>query len=257
MSSHRVFSEGNGGGASKAEPEWRDFLMRSGEHSAQRGVSTILIADDHPFVLEFLADFCKGKWPDAKVEKATNFNEVLTALDRVNPQIVIMDFVMPEGSALDAVAEIVQRLPDAKVIFFSGMMSDEDAIRALRSGAAGYISKEEGVAVIDRVADLIEMGGTYAPVSIIKGALGSDPSGSASSKELNELSASLSSSDRELLRLIVSGQSNKIIASNLGISIAAVKQMARGVFKKLNVTNRTQAAVVALKLGISTPNLDE
>lgn len=215
--------------------------------SVEADLSTILIADDHPFVLQFLSDFCKKKWPDVAVVTASSLNEVLECVERVRPNIVIMDYAMPDGSALEVVRAIVLNDPDAKVILFSGAMSDSDAVEALRAGAVAYIPKDVGVDVFDRVAELVELGGTYAPSSVVKDLY--EPA--AKGAGLND-PAKLELSDRELelIGFFVEGMSNKVIAANLDMSVSAIKQAARGVFKKMNVKNRTQAAVVALQLGI-------
>jgi len=210
-------------------------------------------------------------YPDLRVvAEAENGRDAIEVCRRLPPELVLMDVRMPTMDGIAATREIKRELPLTIVLILSALEDPQLLSEALRAGAAGYILKgtrnEELVAAIRRV-----LSGEYA----LDPALGSEvlrhlytqtrqgeaaahpthPSGRADEQRAQQpLLASLTPREEEVLGLIARGQTNRQIANNLYVSLNTVKKHVRRVMSKLNVSDRTQAAVLAIELGLRVVN---
>ena len=199
---------------------------------------SVLIADDHALLRTGVANIINQE-PDLRViAEAGNGIEAVAAFERHHPDVTLLDLRMPEMEGVEAVRQIRDRDPLAKVIILTTYDTDEDITRALKAGAKAYILKDISAnALITCIHDVLA-GKTYLA-----------PSAAA---KLAEGVTRMHLTPREMtaLKLMADGKSNKEIANELGISDRTVKTHLGHLVEKLNVTSRTEAIKVASRRGL-------
>ena len=198
----------------------------------------ILVVDDHALVRTGVVNIIAHE-PDLRVvAEASNGAEAVDAFAKHHPDVTLLDLRMPVMEGVEAVRQIRQLDPNAKVIVLTTYDTDEDITRALKAGAKAYVLKDiTADALIACIHDVLA-GKTYlAPAAAAK---------------LAEGVARVQVTPRELstLRLMADGKSNKEIANTLGISERTVKTHIGHLFEKLGVTSRTEALKVATRRGL-------
>ena len=206
--------------------------------SSATSQATVLVVDDHALVRTGVANIISNE-PDLQVvAEAANGVEAIAAFERYRPDVTLLDLRMPVMEGVEAVRQIRQRDPAARVIVLTTYDTDEDITRALKAGAKAYVLKDiTASALIACIHDVLA-GKTYlAPTAAAK---------------LAEGVARVQLTPRELatLRLMADGRSNKEIAGELGISERTVKTHLGHLFEKLGVTSRTEAVKVAARRGL-------
>ncbi|MGI8769850.1 MAG: response regulator [Acidobacteriaceae bacterium] len=198
----------------------------------------LMVVDDHHIVRQGLVALLQTV-PDMRVVvQASDGAQAIEAFRRHRPDVVLMDLRMQGMNGVEAIGHIRTEFPDARIIVLTTFDGDEDIYRALQAGARGYLLKgmdsEELLAAIRAV---------HAGKSRIPGPV---------AERLAERMSGQALTDREtdVLKLIVSGNSNKEIASALFISEATVKTHVNNLLSKLGVSDRTQATTTALQRGI-------
>jgi DNA-binding NarL/FixJ family response regulator len=230
----------------------------------------IVIADDHPLYRDALRQML-GLHSDLMViAEAENGRHAIEVCRRLRPELVLMDVRMPTMDGIAATREIKSELPLAIVLMLTAHEEPELLSEALRAGAAGYVlkyaTKEEIVAAIRRVlsgefpinhtlsAQLLVRLHTQArqeePTDLAHPSAGR----AAEQRAQHPRIASLTPREEEVLRLIARAQTNHQIAEQLHLSQNTVKKHVRRVMNKLKVSDRTQAAVVAIELGLRVVN---
>jgi DNA-binding NarL/FixJ family response regulator len=210
--------------------------------SAAPGVTasrhSVLVVDDHALLRTGVANIISQEPDLFVVAEASNGREAVAAFERHRPDVTLLDLRMPEMEGVEAVRQIRERDPQARVIVLTTYDTDDDIQRALKAGAKAYILKDIAAeALIACIHDVLA-GKTYlAP---------------AAAARLAEGLTRVQLTPRELstLRLMADGQSNKEIASALGISERTVKTHLGHLFEKLGVTSRTEAVKVASRRGL-------
>ena len=198
----------------------------------------VLLVDDHALLRTGVANIINQE-PDLRVvAEAANGVEAVAAFERHHPDVTLLDLRMPEMEGVEAVTQIRDRDPHAKVIILTTYDTDEDITRALKAGAKAYVLKD--IAADDLVSCIRDVlaGKTYlAPAAAAK---------------LAEGVTRIQLTPRELatLRLLADGKANKEIANELGISERTVKTHLGHLFEKLGVTSRTEAVKVATRRGL-------
>jgi NarL family two-component system response regulator LiaR len=184
----------------------------------------ILIADDHPLVRKGIRAML-GTHPDLElVGEAENGVEAVELARKLQPDIILLDLVMPRMDGLEALARIKEDNPDARILVVTSFADDEKVFPAIKAGALGYFLK---VASPDMLAQAIR--------DVHQGELWLQ-------REL------------EVLQLIAQGLSNPVIATELGIGAGTVRFHVSNILSKLHLANRTQAALYALQEGLSDPS---
>jgi two-component system, NarL family, nitrate/nitrite response regulator NarL len=209
----------------------------------------VLIVDDHPVLREGLAALLRQSGPDTSVLQAGDVAEALAFVaQHVDLDIVVLDIVLPGMSGLPAIAEFGRLRPDLPVVVLSSSENPQDARRALAQGALGYVPKSANPQTLLAAIRLVLNGDLYVPPLIL------DETAAARLAHLGHGAGlgGLTLTDRQIdvLRRLVEGQSNAIIALDLGLSEKTVKAHVTGIFKSLNVVSRTQAAAIAREIGI-------
>jgi NarL family two-component system response regulator LiaR len=208
----------------------------------------VVICDDQDVVREGLRTILKSAADIEVVGLAGNGTEALELISARAPDVVLMDLKMPGMNGIQATREIAARFPRVRVLVLTTYDADQWVFDAIRSGAAGYILKDtprDGLvqAIKDTAA------GRTAVDPDVAGKLFNHVKQSPA--EDADLTAGLSEREREVLDLIARGLSNADIAARLYLSEGTVRNYVSGVFTKLDVSDRTQAAVLALRSGLA------
>ncbi len=198
----------------------------------------VLVVDDHALVRTGVVKIISHESDLRVVAEASNGVEAVEAFTRHHPDVTLLDLRMPVMEGVEAVRQIRELDPSAKVIVLTTYDTDEDITRALKAGAKAYVLKDiTADALIACIRDVLA-GKTYlAP---------------AAAARLAEGFARVQVTPRELsaLRLMADGKANKEIATTLGISERTVKTHLGHLFEKLGVTSRTEAVKVATRRGL-------
>jgi DNA-binding NarL/FixJ family response regulator len=200
--------------------------------------ASVLLIDDHALLRTGVANIINQE-PDLEVvAEAGNGVEGLAAFDRHHPDVTLVDLRMPIMEGVEAVRQIRERDPRARVIVLTTYDTDDEISRALKAGAKAYVLKD--IAADDLVACIRDVlsGKTYlAPAAAAKLAEG-------------VTRVQLTPREMATLRLMADGKANKEIAGELGISERTVKTHLGHLFEKLGVTSRTEAIKVATRRGL-------
>jgi len=213
-------------------------------------MTRVVLCDDQVFVCEGL-NAILGTAPDIEVVgMAYDGEEALQMVERLQPDLVLMDLKMPVLSGVQATRQIHQNFPQIKILVLTTYDFDEWVLEAVRAGANGYLLKDT-----PREQLFAAIRGTMQGKSFI------DPA--VAPKLLNHLSSSppaspkddaaglLSERELEVLQLVAQGLSNLEIAQKLYLSEGTVKNYVSAIFAKINVTDRTQATLFALRNGLA------
>jgi DNA-binding NarL/FixJ family response regulator len=215
-------------------------------------VSTkVLLVDDHELVRQGIAAMLSAAGDVQIVGNARSGREALEVARRELPDIVLMDVKMPDMDGLEATRKIKEERPRTAVIMLTMHDNPTYLREAVRAGAAGYllkdVSKDELIDAIRQVAT----GGAFIESQMLKGMLSEmKPSGQAAPAAKN-----LTKRESEILSLVAEGMSNREIAEKLVLSPETVKSHVAAILEKLNVSDRTQAAIYAVRHGlVETPS---
>jgi NarL family two-component system response regulator LiaR len=205
----------------------------------------VLIADDHAVVREGLRTFLELQDGIAVAGEASDGEEAVRQAEALKPDVVLMDLVMPRLDGVGAMRELRRRLPAARVIVLTSFAEDERLLPAIQAGAAGYLLKNVAPPELARAIRAAHAG--EALIDPVIAARLVDAIAQPAGEPAHER---LTAREREVLALIARGYANKRIALELGIAEKTVKTHVGHVLAKLGVTDRTQAAVHAVRLGL-------
>lgn len=214
----------------------------------------VMVVDDHTLFRRGLTALLSR---DARVQvvgDAADAGEAQRRARELEPDVILLDNHLPGVRGVDALSALQEAVPRVRIIMLTVSEDEADLIVALRNGAAGYLLKTiEGDALVIALERAVQGESVIAPemtrkmVATYVGAIPVDAAPSAPSSILS----SLSLRELEILRGIAQGASNKEIARNLGIAETTVKVHVQNVLRKLRVTTRVHAAVMATEIGLS------
>jgi two-component system, NarL family, response regulator LiaR len=210
----------------------------------------VLLVDDHAVVREGLRNFLALQDGLEIVGEASDGAEAIEQAERLEPDVILMDLVMPGLDGIGAMRQLRVRSPGSRVIVLTSFLEDERVLPAIQAGAAGYLLKNVAPAELARA-----IRAAHAGEAII------DPTAAArlvhaiadDVRPRIEEPERLTRRERDVLELIARGQSNKRIALELGISEKTVKTHVGHLLAKLGVSDRTQAALMAVQEGLVSP----
>ena len=198
----------------------------------------VMIADDHPIVCRGLSAMIQAEQGMQVIGVASNGQELLKIFRDQVPDVTLIDLRMPVMNGVEAVRAIRREYPGAGIIILTTYKGDEDIFRGLEAGAQGYLLKGmPSHELLDAIRN-VHKGLKYIPPPVMETLANRPPNSELSGREL------------QVLKLIVKGMSNKQIGEELGISQSTVKWHVNLMLARLNVTDRTAAAVTALRRGI-------
>jgi two-component system, NarL family, response regulator LiaR len=206
----------------------------------------VLVVDDHEVVREGLRAFLELQDGIEVAGEATDGEEAIAVAERLDPDVVLMDLVMPKLDGLGAMRALRERVPGARVIVLTSFLDDDKLLPALRAGAAGYLLKNAPPPELARAVRAAHAGEALLD-PVVAARLVETLAGDGDPLDR------LTPREREVLELIGRGFPNKRIARRLEVSEKTVKTHVGHVLAKLGVTDRTQAAVVAVRAGLVDP----
>lgn len=205
---------------------------------SRRGTIRVLVVDDHPVVCMGLAAIIGAQKDMSVVGQAADGIEAIQEFRKHRPDVTLMDLRMPNLSGVEAIRAIREEFPNSVFVVLTTYQGDEDIHRALMAGAQAYLLKGMPHGDLLEVIRRVHAGLRYLPAPVLESLARRPPSSDLSAREL------------EILKLIVRGLSNRQIAGALGITEGTVKWHVNAILARLNVSDRTQAAVAALHRGI-------
>lgn len=212
----------------------------------------ILIVDDHALVRRGMGHVVRECFPEAEVVEAADVAEALEAMNAGGIDVALVDVRMPDADGLDLLHEMKQRWPEVPVIMLSSFDHAHYVRRALAEGAAGYMLKDatpEDLEQAIRVA--MSGGGNVLSPRVIQNLFEATEEGPADDGgPAPRAHGTLTQRETDILCLLVEGRSNRDISRALFLSEKTVKAHLAAIFRKLGVTNRTQAAMAAVAMGI-------
>jgi DNA-binding NarL/FixJ family response regulator len=210
----------------------------------------IMLVEDSPAFRKGIACALEGR-PDMELISEFGTAEIaLRSLEAMakdgGPDIVLLDLNLPGMSGLDAIPEFKQRAPETKIIILTQSDKDADVLRAIQSGASGYLLKATSIEPLMQGIHTVMDGGATLDPSLARFIL------DTLSQALPKATAatSLSKREKEVLQLIAQGMPQKQIANELAISIHTVNEYIRNIYEKLEVPNAPAAIFKAYKTGI-------
>jgi NarL family two-component system response regulator LiaR len=208
----------------------------------------VLVADDHAIVRKGIRALLATE-PDIEVVgEAENGREAVTEVEKLRPDVILMDLVMPEMDGIEAICRITARQPEARILVLTSFAADDKVFPAIKAGALGYLLKDSSPEELVQAIHQVYRGESSLHPTIAR-------------KLLQELSRPserpptpepLTEREVEVLRLVARGQSNQEIADQLVISEATVRTHVSNILSKLQLASRTQAALHALREGLAS-----
>lgn len=206
----------------------------------------LLIVDDHAVVRQGLITFLELQDEIEVVGEAGNGKEALQKVKELEPDVVLMDLVMPVMDGLTAIKEIKLMRPQTEVIALTSFADDEKVFTAIRSGATGYLLKDVQPNDLVKAVLAAERGEVQLHPEVAKKLMHEVVAPAKESEPLDELTER----EKEVLGLLGQGMSNKEIAYKISVSEKTVKAHVSSILNKLNLPGRTHAALYASKRGL-------
>ena len=213
----------------------------------------VLIADDHTVVRSGLRSILETEPDLVIVAEAGDGHEALERTQELLPDIVLMDIKMGDWDGVTATRRIRNSVRSARVIVLTNHDEDELVFASIRAGASGYLLKEVSAAQLANAIRTVADGFSLIYPSVAKRVLdefGRVRGGGRAADGGDDLYGDLTAREREVLRLVASGRSNKEIGADLGITERTVKTHISNIFGKLELEDRTQAAIYAHRRGL-------
>jgi len=205
----------------------------------------LLVVDDHEVVRQGLVALLDRRPNFQVVAEAGTVEEALAKAHLHQPDIVIMDVRLPDGSGVEACREIRADLPDTRVVMLTSFPDDEAVLSAIVAGAAGYLLKQirardlvAGLEAVGRGESLLDPAVTERVLARVR---------QIASGEIHDELAGLTPQERKILLLVAEGMTNKAIAAEIFLSDKTVKNYVSSILAKLNLERRAQAAAFVAK----------
>jgi NarL family two-component system response regulator LiaR len=206
----------------------------------------LLVVDDHTVVRKGLCSLLTSRYNIEVVGEAADGQEAIQQARDLLPDVILMDLVMPRKSGLEAILEIREENPAARILILTSFGDEAHVSTALRAGAQGYVLKDSSPDQLINAIHSVFLGNLLLPVDMARKVL---PEFKAP-LDPEVLNPQLTEREKDVLREIANGSSNQEIAQALSISTTTVRSHISSLFRKLDVTNRTQAALFAVEIGL-------
>ena len=208
-------------------------------------LSKVLVVDDHTLIREAMRDVLAELDPGCVVLEAHDGAGALHSAERNHDiDLILLDLTLPDIDGLIVLNELRGRYPTTAVVILSGVRDRDTVTKAIHLGAVGYIPKSTTHAVMVNALRLVCSGGVYLPPEV----MGRGAAMEAGAPSATAATLGLTDRETQILALIAQGKPNKTICRELRLAETTVKNHITSILKTLNVTNRTQAAIMAAKM---------
>ncbi|HEX2626999.1 MAG TPA: response regulator transcription factor [Candidatus Limnocylindrales bacterium] len=215
-------------------------------------VTRVLLVDDHPLVRAAVREAVTA--PDIEVVgEAATCESAVRATDELRPDVVLLDLDLPDRSGLDYLREVRDRLPEMVVVVLTVSAADRDLVEALRSGAAGYLTKDVAPDAIGRALREAQRGELPIPGRLAATAIKALVRSQADDAPPSQVER-LTDREREVLALISDGRTDRETADALGISIRTVEAHVGSILRRTGARNRAEASSM-YRSGLARPKL--
>jgi DNA-binding NarL/FixJ family response regulator len=217
----------------------------------------IIIVDDHPVFREGLRQSLTVRKDFQVLSVASGGEEMWKAIRaHGKPHVVLMDIEMPGDNGITLTAKLHEEHPEIRVIMLTAFSDSERVFAALKAGAVGYLLKNVSP---DEIRSTVERVAAGEPMlsGEIAGRVLREFERERQEERYREQLDALTDREEEILKLLATGDSNREIGARLFISEQTVKNHVANIFRKLQVNDRTKAAILALRLGLAPPRTDE
>ena len=212
----------------------------------------VIIIDDHTLFREGLQRLLVRHEIDV-VSSVSNGEDGIKSIKKLEPDIVLLDLRMPNVNGIDVLKNIREHNKSLPVVMLTTSDDEKDLIEAFRNGASGYLLKDmEPDDLVVALRDVLK-GETIVAPNLVQ-ILAKFHQGDDTEINITNLIATLTPRENEILELLAEGQSNKLIAKNLGISDGIVKLHVKSILRKLEIHSRVEAAVIAVEHGLKRKN---
>jgi len=208
----------------------------------------VLIADDHPLIREGLRGLLAAEPGLELVGEAADGSEAVEKTALLRPDVILLDLLMPVKSGIEAIIEIKENDPKARILVLTSFADDDQVFPALRSGALGYLLKDSSPQDLLRAIRSVYRGESSLHPTIARRLVLQFSQPAVDSSPENPLTQR----EVEVLKLVAQGLSNQNIADELVVSERTVGKHVGNILEKLHLANRTQAALYALREGLTS-----
>src|SRR5438105_9289765 len=203
----------------------------------------VLVVDDHPIVRQGLVSVLGDEDDLEVVGEAGSGREAMGRVQRLQPDVVLLDLEMPELDGVSAIPQLLALRPGLGIVVFTAYDTDERVLGAVRAGARGYLLKGASAEEIARGIRSVHAGGSYLEPRVTSKLI-------AEVRSRQRGGSMLSAREREVLRLVADGLPTKQISVSLSISERTVKFHVNSILRKLGADNRAQAVALAAQRGL-------
>lgn len=208
----------------------------------------VLIVDDHAIVRKGIRALLATEPNIQVLGEAKDGREAITEVERLHPDVILMDLVMPEMDGIEAIRQITGRQPGSRILVLTSFATDEKVFPAIKAGALGYLLKDSNPEELVQAIHQVHRGESSLHPTIARKLLQE----LARPPQRPPTSEPLTDREMAVLRLIAHGLSNQEIADQLTISEATVRTHVSNILSKLHLASRTQAALYALREGLAS-----
>lgn len=206
----------------------------------------VLVVDDHTVVRKGLCSLLTTKYGLEVVGEAADGVEAVDMASKLQPDVILMDLVMPRMTGLEAIIEIRKENPRARILVLTSFSDDAQIVAAIKAGAMGYVLKDASPDELIHTIRGVYMGNLSIPAEMMQLVLTGPPERVEEGAPGSELTAR----EMDVLRELGLGHSNQEIAAALSVSTTTVRTHVSSILRKLELENRTQAALYAIQAGL-------
>jgi DNA-binding NarL/FixJ family response regulator len=210
----------------------------------------VMIVEDDSLLRGTLVELLRLESDIHVVSHVPNGEMAVAEADRESPEVILMDIEMPRMNGIDATRAIKEKHPETAVVILTKFGDDENVFSALKAGAVGYVLKDAGMQEIREAIREAHLGGGHLNPALVARVLSEFSRVAKATQESRQVFAELTRREIEVLELLGRGMKNRAIADELCLSEKTVKAHIGGILRKLQVNDRTEAALLAQKHGL-------